>query len=51
MRLAAELREREERLGRACEIANADADIAAIEQDWDNLPHETGEPWSDASAG
>ena len=38
--LAARLREREERLIRACAIANGNADVLAIERDWDALPDE-----------
>lgn len=45
------LREREDRLIRACEIANASADVAQIEREWDalNLPGDrVEEPWNDA---
>ena len=35
--ISTRLREREERLTRACEIANHDADVIAIEQDWEKM--------------
>jgi hypothetical protein len=47
--LAARLRERDERMIRACEIANADPDLLRIEQDWDELRDEADrveEPWN-----
>jgi hypothetical protein len=37
-------------LARACEIANQDPEIAAIEHELDSLPSEIAEPWSDAPA-
>lgn len=48
--LAAKLREREERLIHACEIANRDPEVLAIEQAWEALPDNIAEPWSDAPA-
>ena len=48
--IATKLREREERLIRACEAANADPDVHAIEEELDALPEEITEPWNDASA-
>jgi len=48
--IGAKLREREERLIGACEIANADPDMRAIEQEWDTLPDEIAEPWTDGPA-
>lgn len=48
--IAAKLREREERLIRACEAANSDPDVHAIEAEWDALPEEIAEPWNDAPA-
>lgn len=48
--IAARLRERDERLIRACEAANRDPDVLAIEQEWDALPDDVAEPWSDAPA-
>jgi hypothetical protein len=46
--IAAKLRDREERLIRACEIANNDADVLAIEQGWDEFRDKADrveEPW------
>ena len=48
--IGARLREHDERLIRACELANGDADVLAIEQEWDALPDETADPWTDAPA-
>jgi hypothetical protein len=48
--IAARLREREERLIRACETANLDAEVRAIEGQWDALQDEVIEPWTDAPA-
>lgn len=47
------LREREKRLIRACEIANSDPDVLAIEREWGALSDEidrVAEPWKDAPA-
>jgi len=44
------LRERDERLIRSCEVANADPEVQAIEREWDAQPGEIAEPWSDAPA-
>ena len=33
---------------RACEVANADSDILAIEAEWDSLNEPIEEPWTDA---
>ncbi len=46
--IAAKLKERDERLIRACEVANADPDVKAIEAEWDALPETLAEPWTDA---
>jgi hypothetical protein len=46
--IAARLREQDERLLRACEAANGDPDVAAIEREWDSLPERITEPWTDA---
>jgi hypothetical protein len=35
---------------RACEMANQDADVRAIEAEWDALPEEGLEAWSDGPA-
>lgn len=34
----------------ACEAANADADVAAVEKEFDALPDSTLEPWTDAES-
>jgi len=46
--IAAKLRERDEQLKRACEIANNAPDVLAVEQEWDALRDEIAEPWTDA---
>ncbi len=48
--IAQKLRDREKRLIRACEIANSDPEVQQIEQDWEALPDETAEPWTDTPA-
>ena len=48
--LGAKLRERAERLLQACELANADPDILAIEREWEALPDQIKEPWTDGAA-
>jgi ubiquinone biosynthesis protein UbiJ len=50
--LAARLREREERVIRACEIANGEPDVSAIEQEWEALDaaDPVEEPWNGAPA-
>ena len=48
--IAAKLRQQEEELIRACEAANRDMDVAAIEQEWDSLNDRVLEPWQDAEA-
>lgn len=51
--IAAKLREREERMIRACEAANGSADVLSIEQDWDAMVDKSdriGEPWNIAPA-
>ena len=42
--IAAKLRAREQQLIRACEIANRDPDVLAIEREWDELRDEIAEP-------
>lgn len=49
--LTAKLKEREQQLIRACEIANRSRASRAVERDWDNLPDEFLEPWDDATSG
>lgn len=51
--LAAKLREREERLIRACDVANGSAEVLGIEQDWDAMNDEADrieEPWTIGAA-
>jgi len=43
--IAAKLAERENRLVRACEIANQDSDVRQIEQEFDSLSDAMPEPW------
>ncbi|HWE52397.1 MAG TPA: hypothetical protein VG273_21555 [Bryobacteraceae bacterium] len=43
--LAARLAERDSSLIRACEIANADPEVAEIEKDFDQIRDEMTEPW------
>lgn len=47
--ITAKLREREERIIRACEVANSSADVLTIEKDWDAMMDKTDrieEPWN-----
>ena len=47
--IAAKLREREEQMIRSCEVANNNADVLAIERDWEALVDDTdriAEPWN-----
>jgi hypothetical protein len=46
--LAEKLTEADRQLVRACEIANSDPEIATIEQEFDSLPSEMTESWTDA---
>jgi ubiquinone biosynthesis protein UbiJ len=46
--LAEKLTEADRQLVRACEIANQDPEIATIEQEFDSLPSDMAEPWTDA---
>ena len=48
--IAHRLDERERRLIRACEIANEDPELRALEQELDALTDELPEPWQDAPA-
>jgi ubiquinone biosynthesis protein UbiJ len=48
--LAEKLTEADRQLIHACEIANQDPEVAAIEREFDALPSEIAEPWSDAPA-
>ena len=44
------MREREQQLIEACEIANAAPDVLALEQEFGQLPDDITEPWTDAPA-
>lgn len=51
--IEAKLRERDERMILACEIANETADVVSIEQEWDELADRSDrieEPWTIAPA-
>lgn len=43
--LVARLREREQDLIRACDLANQDQDAAEIEREFEEMRDEIGEPW------
>jgi hypothetical protein len=44
--LAGKMAERERQFIQACEAANQDCDVLAIEQEFAALPDETREPWT-----
>ena len=46
--VAARLRKQDDALIRACEIANRDADLLAIEQEFENISSDIAEPWTNA---
>lgn len=46
--IAGKLEEREQRLIRACEAANADPEVQQIEAGWEACRDGIAEPWSDA---
>src|SRR5271157_3989838 len=48
--LAQKLQERDRRLIRACEIANRDPEVKAIEREFDAIAEDFREPWNDAKA-
>lgn len=48
--LAQKLQERDRQLIRACEVANRDPEVQAIEKEFDAISEEFREPWSDAKA-
>jgi hypothetical protein len=48
--IAEKLAEREQRLIRACEIANQDPEVREIEQEFDALTDAMPEPWENAPA-
>ncbi len=49
--LADKLKERERVLVRACEVANRDRKVRALEQELDGLRDEIGESWDNPAAG
>lgn len=48
--LAQKLQERDRQLVRACEVANRDPEVQAIEKEFDAISEEIPRPWSDAKA-
>jgi len=46
--LARQFAERDRQLAQACDLANQDPDLIAIEQDFDALPSDIQELWHDA---
>jgi hypothetical protein len=46
--LADKLVERERELIQACDVANRSQEVQAIEQEFDSLPDDVTEPWSNA---
>ena len=48
--LVRKLADEEEDFIHACEVANLDSEIWAIEKEFSALPDETTEPWTDAPA-
>jgi hypothetical protein len=42
------LREEEQALVRSCRLANQDPEVAAIEQQWDQIGAQIEEPWSES---
>lgn len=46
LNILARIQERDAELIRACEIANEDADVARIEQDFDGIRDVMAEPWT-----
>ena len=49
--LSEKLGRREHELRQACRAANADPDIAAMEDEFDRIDNDITEPWNDAPAG
>lgn len=49
--LAARLRKQDDALIRACEIANRDEDVLAIEREFEAIGGDIAEPWINASKG
>ncbi len=48
--LAQKLAQRDRQLIRACEIANHDPEVRAIEKEFDSIPAEISEPWTNTPA-
>src|ERR1019366_2649838 len=48
--LAQKLAERDSQLVRACEIANHNPEVRAIEKEFDSISNEIAKPWTGASA-
>jgi len=48
--LAQKLQERDRKLLHACEVANRDPEVQAIEKEFDAIRRELPEPWNDAKA-
>lgn len=48
--LATKLKERDQLLARAADVANRSRAVRKLERDWDGLPDEIAEPWGDAPA-
>jgi hypothetical protein len=46
--LAAKLRSQDDALVRACDIANRDEDLLAMEREFDNIGSDIAEPWTNA---
>jgi len=46
--VAARLRKEDDALTRACEIANRDEDLLAIEQEFEIISSDIAEPWTNA---
>lgn len=44
--LAAKLAERKRKLTRACQIANSDPEVEAIEKEFDSISGDVAEPWT-----
>jgi hypothetical protein len=46
--LQSRLRDRDEALALACEVANGSEDVLAMEREFDAVPGDIVEPWTDA---
>lgn len=47
--VAARLRKQDDALIRACEIANRDEDVLAMEREFESIGSDIAEPWTNAS--